>query len=57
VERLLEVYREPAPSAEPPYGWSYRHVQRLSAEANVSPLAAPAASLSVTDLLPWRLAA
>ena len=52
VDRLLEVYREPAPSAETPYGWSYWHVQRLGPEANVSPLAAPAASISVTDLLP-----
>ena len=52
VDRVLEVYREPAPSAETPHGWSYRQVQRLGPEANVSPLAAPAASIPIADLLP-----
>jgi Uma2 family endonuclease len=52
VARVLEVYREPARSAETPRGWSYRHVQRLGPGANVSPLGAPSASISVADLLP-----
>ena len=52
VDRVLEVYREPAPSSATPYGWSYRHVQRLGPGASVSLLAAPGASVSVTDLLP-----
>ena len=52
VDRVLEVYREPASSAETPHEWSYRQVQRLGPEANVSPLAAPAASIPIADLLP-----
>jgi Uma2 family endonuclease len=52
VDHVLEVYRHPVPAAEAPYGWRYQHVQRLGPEATVSPLAVPAASVSVTDLLP-----
>ncbi len=52
VDRVLEVYREPAPSPEALYGWTYRRVQHLGARDSISPLAAPAATISVTDLLP-----
>ena len=52
VDRVLEVYRDPVLSADALYGWSYARVLRLGPEATISPLAAPAASISVTDLLP-----
>jgi len=52
VDRVLEVCRDPVLSADALYGWSYARVLRLGPEATISPLAAPAASISVTDLLP-----
>lgn len=52
VDRVLEVFRDPVLSTGAPYGWSYGRVQRLGPEATISPLAAPAASIPVTDLLP-----
>ncbi|HEU5188200.1 MAG TPA: Uma2 family endonuclease [Methylomirabilota bacterium] len=48
-DRVLEVRRAPAPmEAE----WRYATVAVLGADAMVTPLAAPAASLRVGDLLP-----
>src|SRR5262249_17416938 len=32
VDHTLEVYRDPEPDATASFGWSYRRVQRLSAE-------------------------
>jgi Uma2 family endonuclease len=52
VDLVLEVYRDPASSTAPRRGWRYRGVQLLTREATVSPLAAPAASIAVADLLP-----
>ena len=52
VDRVLEVCRDPVLSADALYRWSYARVLRLGPEATISPLAAPAASISVTDLLP-----
>ena len=52
VDRVLEVCRDPVLSADALYGWSYARVLRLGPEATISPVAAPAASISVTDLLP-----
>ena len=52
IDGVLEVRRDPALSASAPYGWDYRHVQTLSADETVSPLAAPAARIRVGDLLP-----
>lgn len=52
IDHVLEVRRDPAPSLSAPYGWDYSAVQVLSAGQHVSPLAAPAASLAVADLLP-----
>lgn len=44
--------REPARSASAPYGWEYRTVQILGANASVSPLAAGDARIPVADFLP-----
>jgi Uma2 family endonuclease len=52
VNRVLEVRREPARSASAPYGWDYTSVQVLNVGDSVSPLAAPAARITVGDLLP-----
>jgi Uma2 family endonuclease len=52
ADRVLEVYRDPAPDWSARYGWSYQTVQRLAAGDAVSPLAAPHARLPVADLLP-----
>jgi Uma2 family endonuclease len=52
VDRVLEVYRDPAASAEAPFGWRYATLLRLGPADAVSPLALPAAPIAVADLLP-----
>ena len=52
VDSVLEVYRQPAPSSEAPFGWAYSEVQSLGATDLVSPLAAPEARIPVAALLP-----
>jgi len=52
VNRTLEVRRDPARSLSAPYGWDYASMQVFGAGENVSPLAAPNALVTVSDLLP-----
>jgi len=52
ADRLLEVYRDPVPSADAPYGWRFSALLRLGPTDAVSPLAAPQARIPVADLLP-----
>jgi len=52
VDRVLEVYREPAPDDAAPFGWAYHAVRRLGAEESTAPLAAPTGNIAVADLLP-----
>lgn len=52
VDRVLEVHRDPQPSPAAPYGWSYRTVAILRDPETIAPLAAPAARIAVSDLLP-----
>lgn len=52
VERVLEVYRDPAPSPSAPYGWEYAARDTLGAGDIVCPLAAPTARVAIGDLLP-----
>src|SRR5438876_4153608 len=52
VDRVLEVRRDPAPSASAPYGWDYGRMEALGVGDMVRPLAAPAARIAVADLLP-----
>ena len=52
VDRVLEVYRDPAPSTSAPYGWEYRAMEALGAGDSVRPLAAPTARVVVGDVLP-----
>lgn len=51
-ERLLEVYRDPVPAPGRPFGHHYRAITRYTEADTVAPLFAPAASISVADLLP-----
>jgi hypothetical protein len=48
----LEVYREPAPDPSALFGWRYARREVFDSLAHVSPLAAPAASIPVGNLLP-----
>ena len=51
-DRMLEVYREPARPGPARRTWGYWAVKALGVDATVTPLAAPAAAISVADLLP-----
>jgi Uma2 family endonuclease len=51
-DRQLEVYREPRPDPAAPFGWSYGATRALGPGERVAPLAAPAAPVTVADLLP-----
>jgi Uma2 family endonuclease len=52
VDRVLEVYREPASDSAAPFGWRYARSEVFDASARVTPLAAPGSSISVSQLLP-----
>jgi Uma2 family endonuclease len=52
VSRVLEVYRQPVPDAMAAFGWQYASKLTLGPESSVAPLAAPSASVGVSDLLP-----
>lgn len=52
LDRRLEVYQDPAPVSEARYGWGYRTVAQYAVGDSVSPLAAPQARVSVSDILP-----
>ena len=52
VDRVLEVYREPAADAEAPFGWRYARREVVAPSGRVAPLAAPGAMVAVADLLP-----
>jgi hypothetical protein len=51
-ERVLEVYREPAPDAKAVYGASYRFKQVLTAGDAVQPLFQPDVPIEVQSVLP-----
>ncbi|HKZ08509.1 MAG TPA: Uma2 family endonuclease [Methylomirabilota bacterium] len=52
IDRVLEVYREPVPEPEAPFGWRYGRREVLDPSLTVAPLAAPHAAIRVADLLP-----
>ena len=52
VDSLLEVYRDPIPDPDAPFGWRYGSTARLGARDFISPLAAQQARVAVADLLP-----
>ena len=52
IARVLEVYREPVPDGSEPYSWRYARREVILPSGRISPLAAPAATITVADLLP-----
>jgi Uma2 family endonuclease len=52
VDRVVEVYREPARPGPVLRHWAYTAVETLPAGSAIAPLAAPAAVIRVADLLP-----
>ena len=52
MDRVLEVYREPAPDSAAPFAWRYTRSEVFDATARVTLLAAPRSSVSVAQLLP-----
>ncbi len=50
--RLLLVFRDPAPDASQHHGYSYATQLTFSENDAVTPLAVPGASVKVADLLP-----
>ena len=52
VDDQIEVYRDPVPDTAAPYGFRYATNSILTRNDTISPLAAPQAIISVTDLLP-----
>ena len=52
VDRVVEVYRDPAPDAAALYGWRYRSLEVLRATDSITLLAIPSARVTVSDLLP-----
>ena len=52
VDRVLEIHREPLRPGPARRHWSYAAIEMLGAEAAIAPLAAPSASVRVSDLLP-----
>ena len=52
LSRVLEVYRQPTVDSAAPFGWRYASKQVLDAASAIAPLAAPDASVRITDLLP-----
>src|SRR5580765_2053485 len=52
IDRVLDVYREPAADPSSPFGWRYTRREVLRPSAEVRPLAMPSAAIRVADLLP-----
>jgi Uma2 family endonuclease len=52
VDRVLEVYRGPMADPAASFGWRYATTERFGPDGTVSPLAAPAVRMIVSDLLP-----
>ena len=52
VDHVLEVHRDPTPSADAPYGWRFTTRLRLGAADTVSPVGGPRARRLAADLLP-----
>jgi Uma2 family endonuclease len=51
-DRRLEVYRDPVSDRAATFGWRYGFSSALGPEQPVRPLALPAASIAVAELLP-----
>jgi Uma2 family endonuclease len=52
IDRVLEVYREPVPDVEAPFGWRYARREVVASSGRIAPLAVPGVVVAVADLLP-----
>jgi Uma2 family endonuclease len=52
VDRVVEIYRDPAPAPSAIYGRAYRSITTLAPPATAIPLAFPSSRIAVADLLP-----
>jgi len=52
IDRVVEIYRDPAPDPAAPHGWRYRPAAALAPPSVISPVAFPSAQIRVADLLP-----
>jgi Uma2 family endonuclease len=52
VDRVVEVHRQPLRPAAARSRWGYAAIESFGADAEITPLAAPAARVRVADLLP-----
>src|SRR5689334_18434447 len=52
IDRVLEVYRQPARPGPARRSWGYAAIETFAADAVVTPLATPTACIRVADLLP-----
>ena len=52
VDRVLEIYREPARDPAAPFDWRYTRSEVFRGDERVTPFAAPHASVAVSQLLP-----
>ncbi len=51
IDRVLEIYRDPAPDPAAPHGWRYRSASALAPPAVVTPVALPSARIRIADLV------
>ena len=52
IERVVEVYREPAADLTALYGWRYISAERFTPPSAITPLGIPATPIPVAALLP-----
>jgi len=52
VRRELTLLRKPVEDGESKFGWRYAAMEVIGADGDVTPLAAPGATLKVADMLP-----
>jgi Uma2 family endonuclease len=52
IDRVLEIYRDPAPDPAAPHGWRYQSIAILAPPSVITPAALPTARIQVADLLP-----
>lgn len=52
ADRVVEVYRDPAPDAAAAYGWTYRSLEVVRPADSIALLAVPSARVAVSALLP-----
>lgn len=52
IDQRLEVYRDPVPMPEQPFGFGYKQIRNYMATDRVSPLALPRSFITVAEILP-----